>query len=115
MAGVASTATRPSPAYSTAGFSAGSSPSTDSESCSRLSLIHIYLILADAGLTNAQWNPAAPHLSAGLCGELARDAGAEALILTHLRPGNDPETLLSQAQAAFPGAQLAKAGSRYVI
>ena len=73
------------------------------------------LILADAGLTNAQWNPAAPHLSAGLCGELARDAGAEALILTHLRPGNDPETLLSQAQAAFPGAQLAKAGSRYVI
>ena len=73
------------------------------------------LILADAGLNNAQWNPAAPHLSAGLCGELARDAGAEALILTHLRPGNDPETLLSQAQAAFPGAQLAKAGSRYVI
>lgn len=73
------------------------------------------LLLADAGLTHAQWSEKAPHLSAKLCGELARSARCGALLLTHLRPGNDPDALLDEARLAFPAAELAKAGSSYVI
>lgn len=73
------------------------------------------LLLADAGLTNAQWNENAPHLSAGLCGQVAKNARAGGLILTHLRPGNDPEALLEEARVHYPEATLAKAGSSYTV
>lgn len=73
------------------------------------------LLLADAGLTEAQWNPNAPHLSARLCGELAANAHCGGLLLTHLRPGNDPEALLEEAKTRYPAAQLAHAGSVYEI
>ena len=73
------------------------------------------LLLADAGLTDDIWTPAAPHLSAKLCGQLARDAHVEKLLLTHIRPGLDEEKLLSEARAAYPDAELAKAGSKYMI
>lgn len=73
------------------------------------------LLLADAGLPYDQWSPRAPHLSGKLCGELARDALAKRLLLTHLRPGIDAELLLGEARAAFPAAELAKAGSHYMI
>lgn len=74
-----------------------------------------HLLLADAGLNSAQWNENAPHLSAALCGEVAKNARAGAVILTHIRPGNDPEALLDEARAAYPAAVLAHAGSSYVI
>ena len=73
------------------------------------------LLLADAGLTAAQWSATAPHLSARLCGELAKNCRAGGLILTHLRPGNDPEALLDEARAEYAGAVLAHAGSSYTI
>lgn len=73
------------------------------------------LLLADAGLLDGMWNPKAPHLSAKLCGELGRDCGVGNLVLTHIRPGIDPEKILEEARAAYPGAQLAKAGSHYII
>lgn len=73
------------------------------------------LLLADAGLTSDMWTPKAPHLSAKLCGELARDAMAKGLLLTHLRPGIDPEKILEEARQAYPMAELAKAGSHYII
>ena len=73
------------------------------------------LLLADAGLTHTQWSEKAPHLSAKLCGELARSARCGALLLTHLRPGNDPELLLDEARQAFPTAELAKAGNGCLI
>ena len=73
------------------------------------------LLLADAGLSSEMWTPTAPHLSARLCGELARDAGVDRLLLTHLRPGLDPARLLEEAQAAYPLAELARAGSHYII
>lgn len=73
------------------------------------------LMLADAGLAHAQWAQNAPHLSAKLCGELARGACAGGLLLTHLRPGNDPESLLEEARAEYPGAVLAHAGSSYTV
>ena len=73
------------------------------------------MLLADAGLTSAQWTETAPHLSARLCGKVAKNCRAGGLILTHIRPGNDPEALLDEARAEYPGAVLAHAGSTYVI
>jgi ribonuclease BN (tRNA processing enzyme) len=72
-------------------------------------------LLADAGLSSELWSPNAPHLSAKLCGELAKNAGAGRLLLTHLRPGLDPDLLLEEARRAYPPAELAKAGSHYII
>ncbi|MGI6238166.1 MAG: MBL fold metallo-hydrolase [Christensenellales bacterium] len=73
------------------------------------------LLLADAGLTDAQWSPKSPHLSAKLCGELARNARVGALLLTHLYPGIDQDALLDEARASYPAAQIAEAGATYLI
>lgn len=73
------------------------------------------LLLADAGLSAADWAPRAPHLSAELCGRLARSARARALLLTHLNPKYDPGALLAEARAVFPQAELAVRGeTRYI-
>ena len=73
------------------------------------------MLLADAGLSEAQWNPNAPHLSARLCGEVARNSRVGGLILTHIRPGNEAELLLEEARSAYPAAVVAHAGGSYVI
>lgn len=66
------------------------------------------LLLADGLFPKAAWGEQKPHLSAAQCGELARDAGAKALVVTHLNPEYDPETLLREARAFYPGAELAR-------
>ena len=68
------------------------------------------LLLADGLFPRAAWGEQKPHLSAALCGELARDVGAKALVVTHLNPEFDPQTLLREAREAFAGAELAYAG-----
>ena len=73
------------------------------------------LLLADCGLSEADYRPAAPHYSARLCGELAASAGAKRLLLTHFNPKYDPGALLREAQTAFPAAMLAEAGMEVVI
>lgn len=73
------------------------------------------LLLADAGLSEADWKPAAPHYSAALCGQLAKDARARQLLLTHFNPKYDPEALLQEARARFPKTELAELGSIYYI
>lgn len=73
------------------------------------------LLLADAGLNHAQWSQTAPHLSAKLCGALAHNSRAGGLILTHIRPGNDPDALLEEARSEYPGAVLARAGASYAV
>jgi ribonuclease BN (tRNA processing enzyme) len=73
------------------------------------------MLLADAGLTMAQWSESAPHLSARHCGEIARNARVGALMLTHIRPGNDPEALLDEARAVYPAAQIAEPEMSYLI
>ena len=54
-------------------------------------------------------------LSRSLAAELARDAGAESLILTHLNPLIPAERLLEEARAVFPSAGLAEAGAEYTL
>ena len=73
------------------------------------------LLLADAGLSAADHSERSPHLSAELCGKLARDVGARRLLLTHLNPKYDPNALCAEARAQFPSAEIALCGESYFI
>ncbi len=73
------------------------------------------LLLADCGLSEADHSFAAPHYSARLCGELAKSARVEKLLLTHLNPKYDPQALLDEARTAFPAADLAELGETYYL
>lgn len=56
------------------------------------------------------------HLTAAESGSIAREAGAEALILTHLPPSLDPERSLAEACTEFGGrVAVASAGDVYQI
>lgn len=78
--------------------------------CSRVDLL-----LADAGLSEADWKPTAPHYCAALCGQLAAGAGAKQLLLTHFNPKYDPESLLAEARKYYSGAELAELDRTYYI
>ena len=73
------------------------------------------LLLADCGFSSSDYKFTAPHLSAELCGRLAKNAHAKYLLLTHLNPKYDPEALLNEARVEFPGAELARLGEVYYI
>ena len=73
------------------------------------------LLLADAGLSSADWKSTAPHLSAAGCGRLARCAGVKRLLLTHLNPKYAHATLESEARAEFDHAEIAEIGAEYAI
>ena len=73
------------------------------------------LLLADDGLSRADWTEKKPHLSASHCGALARDVRAGALLLTHLNPRYDPQALLDEARRDYPAAELARLGERYRV
>lgn len=68
------------------------------------------LLLVDACFTVAQWGQDKPHLSARLAAELARQAGAHALLLTHFHPDTPAERLLPEAQASYPAVRAAQVG-----
>lgn len=63
------------------------------------------VLLADAAFLTAEWTAMKPHMSAAGAARLALDAQAKTLYLTHLPVFHDPETLMSEAKAVFPGAQ----------
>lgn len=67
------------------------------------------LLLADAALTASMWTAQSPHMSGALCGQLASQAGAGDLVLTHLRPDVREELVLNEAVTYFPAARLARA------
>jgi len=62
------------------------------------------LALIDACLPHAVWSEAAPHLSAKLAGELARENGVKRLILTHHNPKYTKDALLKEARKGFEDA-----------
>ncbi|HHY36572.1 MAG TPA: MBL fold metallo-hydrolase [Firmicutes bacterium] len=55
------------------------------------------------------------HLSAHQAATLAREAGVEKLLLTHLNPEGDEEGLLAEAREVCPQADLAREGGIYCI
>ena len=71
------------------------------------------LLLADGLFPEALWAEGKPHLSAALTAKLARDAAVKRLVVTHLNPMLDSETLLREARAIFPAADLARRGAVY--
>ena len=73
------------------------------------------LLLADACFTEALWAENKPHLSARLAAELARDAGAGQLVLTHFNPGIDQETISREARRVYPQAMMAYPGLTVVL
>ena len=73
------------------------------------------LLRADAGLSAADYAEGKPHLSAELCGRLAKDAGAKRLLLTHFNPKYDPDALLAEAREAFPAAEIARLGALFAL
>lgn len=73
------------------------------------------LLLADAGLSSADYSESAPHLSAALCGKLAREAGAKRLLLTHLNPKYSPNDLCLEARTEFDAVEIALCGESYYI
>ena len=68
------------------------------------------LLVCDEAFTRAQWQPGLPHFSAAQAGELAREAGAKRLLITHFIPGADVKALLREAREAFPGTLAASLG-----
>ena len=73
------------------------------------------LLLADAGLSSADWKPTAPHLCAAGCGHLARSARAHRLLLTHLNPKYLPASLADEARTEFANVEIATIGAEYAI
>lgn len=73
------------------------------------------LLLADGLFPTAAWAEGKPHLSAAHCAQLAQDAGAKQLIITHLNPTIDPETLLKEARAIRIDSRLARIGEQYEV
>ena len=70
-----------------------------------------HLLLADGLFPEENWSGQKPHLSAALAADLAREAGAEHLVLTHLNPLYSPRLLLREAQSRHPHVTLAAAGT----
>lgn len=68
------------------------------------------LLLADSAFLSSEWSEKAPHMSARGAAELARDAEAKQLYLTHLSVRHAPETVLADAKAVYPQARVAAPG-----
>lgn len=66
------------------------------------------LLLADGLFTTDLWAENKPHLSAAQAAQLAKDAGAAQVIITHMNPMIDPETLLKEARSVRQDAMLAE-------
>ena len=61
-------------------------------------------LLADSAFLQEEWTDEKPHMSARGAAQLARDAQAKRLYLTHLPVRHDPHTLEKEAQQVFPNA-----------
>ena len=73
------------------------------------------VLLADSGLLSADWKEAAPHLSPKGCAQLAADANAKKLLLTHLNPRYTPAQHEAEAQSIRTDAQYVRIGECYQI
>lgn len=68
------------------------------------------VLLADSAFLASEWTEKMPHMSAKMCGELACQAQAKRLYLTHLAPRHAPETVTKEAREAFPASEAVRPG-----
>lgn len=74
------------------------------------------LLLAEATLSQEDFDPDhAIHLTPALAGELAKDAGAKKLLLTHIWPHYDRQAMLEEGRRVFPNTELAEELKRYSL
>ncbi len=74
------------------------------------------LLLSEASLSEQDYDPEHPlHLTPRLAATVAKKARVRRLLLTHLWPHYDRQTMLTQAQKVFPATELAEELQRYVI
>lgn len=73
------------------------------------------VLLADSGLLCADWKETAPHLSPKGCAQLAANANARKLLLTHLNPRYTKEQHEAEARTIRPDAQYVSIGECYPI
>lgn len=73
------------------------------------------VLLADAGLNSEHWKEAAPHLDPEHCAQLAVQANAKRLLLTHLNPRYTSAQLEDEAHALRPDAVFVCIGESYDI
>lgn len=74
------------------------------------------VFLCEASWASAADNPPDIHLSGRQAGEHAAQAGARRLLLTHVVPWADAETILAEAAHSFPGpTDLARCGVAYDV
>ena len=73
------------------------------------------LLLADGLFPTGVWAAGKPHLSAAMAAQLAKDAGAKQLVVTHLNPTIDPVGLLAEAREIRIDARLAASGDVYTL
>lgn len=73
------------------------------------------VLLADSGLLCADWKESSPHLSPRGCAQLAENARARKLLLTHLNPRYTAKQHEDEARSIRPDAQFVAIGECYQI
>jgi ribonuclease BN (tRNA processing enzyme) len=74
------------------------------------------LLLAEASFRDGDDNPDSLHLTGLQAGEVAAKAGAKRLVLTHVPPWHEGDSMLAEARAAYAGpVELATAGAVYPL
>ncbi|MCS4483896.1 MBL fold metallo-hydrolase [Gleimia sp. 6138-11-ORH1] len=75
----------------------------------------VELLLSEAGFTKTD-KVRGVHLTGARAAELAKNAGAQAMVLTHIQPWTDTEVVLREARQVWAGAiSVAYAGATYTI
>jgi ribonuclease BN (tRNA processing enzyme) len=74
------------------------------------------LLLSEATLGEEAFDPGNPlHLTPRMAAEVALQAGARRLLLTHIWPHYDRQAMLEEARRVFPASDLAEELKRYPI
>lgn len=68
------------------------------------------VLLADSAFLSSEWQEKLPHMSAKMCGELAKEARVKRLYLTHLAPRHAPETVTAEARGVYAASEAVRPG-----